>query len=156
MFCDFYAHTQPKFLLCCKFQIIILKTVGEVVKKRTLIGNEYKAIFLSKSRVCNTSKKKQKKHAQSYILTSLQVSNNYPENCRSCGDKKPTMPYVIRQDCWVNQEYVTLAKKKKKKDQSSVTFMHMPSLYFLAASIKSLSWKWRHKSYYAMCIRQIF
>ena len=29
-FCDFNAYVEPIFSLCCKFQIIILKTVGGV------------------------------------------------------------------------------------------------------------------------------
>ena len=36
-------------LCCCKFQIIILKTVGEVEDTRTLLCHVYMAIFLSKS-----------------------------------------------------------------------------------------------------------
>ena len=54
-FCDIYAHAQSIFLLCCKFQIIILKTV-EVPKIWTLLC-QYKAIFLGKLRVCNSSNK---------------------------------------------------------------------------------------------------
>ena len=34
-FCDLYAHALPISLLCCKFQIIILKTVWEVAETRT-------------------------------------------------------------------------------------------------------------------------
>ena len=52
-FCDLYAHAQPIFLLCCKFQIIILKTV-EVAETRILPCHVYKTNFLSKSRVCNS------------------------------------------------------------------------------------------------------
>ena len=40
------------FLLCCKFQIIILKTAGEIAETRTLQCHVYKINFLSKSRVC--------------------------------------------------------------------------------------------------------
>ena len=89
-------HMPCILLLCCKFQIIILKT--EEAKE--------KAKFLSNSRVWS--------------------SNN------------------------------------KIFDQSSVTFIHMPSLYsYFAASLKSLSWKLyeklrKHEPYYAMCIRQNF
>ena len=46
-FCDLYAHVQPIFLLCCKFQIIILKTAGEVAETWTLLWHVYKTIFLS-------------------------------------------------------------------------------------------------------------
>ena len=47
-FCDLYVHAQPIFLLCCKFRIIILKTVGAVMEAWTLLCHVYKAIFLSK------------------------------------------------------------------------------------------------------------
>ena len=56
-FCDLYAHAQPIFLLCCKFQIIILKTVRDDAETWSLLCNVYKAIFVSKSRVCNSSNK---------------------------------------------------------------------------------------------------
>ena len=54
---DLYAHAQPIFLLCCRFQIINLKNV-EVAETQTLLYLMYKTIFLSKSRVCNSSNKK--------------------------------------------------------------------------------------------------
>ena len=56
-FYDIYANALPIFLLCCKFEIIILKTV-EVAETEDLLCHVYKAKFLSKSRVCNSSNKK--------------------------------------------------------------------------------------------------
>ena len=50
--CDLYAHVQFIFLLCWKFQIIILKTL-DVAETRTLLCYVYKAMFLSKSRAYN-------------------------------------------------------------------------------------------------------
>ena len=35
-FCDLYAHALPIFLLCCNFQIIILKTVDIVGTNPTM------------------------------------------------------------------------------------------------------------------------
>ena len=55
-FCDLYTLAQPVFLLCSKFLIIILKTV-EVAETRTLLCHVYNTIFLSKSRLCNSSNK---------------------------------------------------------------------------------------------------
>ena len=42
-FCDPYAHARPisLYLLCCKFQIIILKTVRVVAETRTLLYHMY-------------------------------------------------------------------------------------------------------------------
>ena len=56
-FCNLYAHAQPIFLLCCKFQTIVLKTVRDDTETQTLLCYVYMAIFVSKSRVCNSSKK---------------------------------------------------------------------------------------------------
>ena len=57
-FCDLYAHCLPILPLCCEFQIIFLKTVGEVAERRTVLCHVCKAKFLCKSRVCNSSNKK--------------------------------------------------------------------------------------------------
>ena len=62
--------------------IIILKTVDHVYKKN----------FVSKSRVCNSTNNNSNKilwllcTCSVYILTMMQVSNHYFENCRRCGD----------------------------------------------------------------------
>ena len=100
MVCALYTHAQTIFLLCCRFLIIILKTVG-VAETRTLLCHEYKATFQSKSRVCNSSNKKLIRvpwplcTCPAYILTLLQDSNHYLENCSSsCRETNPTMPYV--------------------------------------------------------------
>ena len=56
-FCNLYAYVQPIFLLCCKFQIIIFKTEGEVADTQTLVHvcHVCKTNFLSKSRVHNST-----------------------------------------------------------------------------------------------------
>ena len=50
--CDHYANAQPIILLCCRFEIIILKTV-EIAGTRTLLCHVFKSLFLSNSRVGN-------------------------------------------------------------------------------------------------------
>ena len=55
--CDLYAHAQPILLVCCKFLIITLKTVGGVAETQILLCHVYNAIFQSKSKVCNSSNK---------------------------------------------------------------------------------------------------
>ena len=47
-FCDLYAHVKPILLLCCKFLIIMLKTVKGVAEIQTLLCLVYKAIFQCK------------------------------------------------------------------------------------------------------------
>ena len=66
------------------------------------ICHVYEAKFLSKSRVCNSSNKIFIRvlwplcTCPAYILTFLQVSNHYLENCwrSKYGNMKPTSPYV--------------------------------------------------------------
>ena len=110
-FCDLYD--QRILLLCCKFLIIILKAVREVAETGTLLYNVYKAIFLSKSRVCNSSNTYVIRvlwplyTCLAYILTLLQVSNHYLENCRrSCEATNLAMPCVL-EIFFVIQGYVT-------------------------------------------------
>ena len=96
---DLYAYAQPIFLLCCKFQIIILKTVGEVAEMRALLCHMYKVIFLNKSRICNSSNENSIRVLSGLCtcpayLTTVQVSNYYLENSRSCGDRNRTMACV--------------------------------------------------------------
>ena len=94
-------YTCPAYILpCCKFLIIILKTVRGIAEIQTLLCHVYKAIFQSKSRVCNSSNVNLIRAlwplctCPAYTLTLLQVSNHYFENCRSCGDTNLTMPHV--------------------------------------------------------------
>ena len=92
-FCDLYANVQPIFLLYCKFQIIILKTI-EVTETQTLLYHVYNAIFYVTLAIkiwvllplCT---------CPAYSLTIVQVSNQYLEDCRrSCSDTNHTMPCV--------------------------------------------------------------
>ena len=77
-FCDLYAYAQPISLLCCKFQIIRLKTAGEVAETRIYLCHAYKVIFLSKSMVRNSYNKNLIRvlwplcTCPAYILTLLQ------------------------------------------------------------------------------------
>ena len=96
---DLYAYAQPIFLLCCKLQIIILKTIGEVAETRYLLCHVYKVIFLNKSRICNSSKENSIRVLSRLCtcpayLTTVQVSNYYLECSRSCGDGNRTMACV--------------------------------------------------------------
>ena len=52
---DLITVLRPLCLLWCKFQIITLKTVGDVAETRTIICHVYKATFLCKSRVYNST-----------------------------------------------------------------------------------------------------
>ena len=45
-FCDLHAHALPIFLICCMLQTIILKTIGEIAEKRTLLIQVYRAKLL--------------------------------------------------------------------------------------------------------------
>ena len=100
-----YAHALSIFLLCCKFQILILKAV-EVTETQTLLCHVYKAKFLlNKSRVCNSTNNNSIRVLWPlcicllcifmHMLIMVQVSNHYLENYRRiCGDTNPTMPCV--------------------------------------------------------------
>ena len=87
--------TCPAYILTL-LQIIILKT-AEVAETRPLLCHVHKAIFLSKSRVCSSSDKSlirvlwSLRTCPAYILTLLQVSNHYLENCRGCWDTNSTI-----------------------------------------------------------------
>ena len=87
--------TYPAYILIfCKFQIIILKTVGEVAETQTLLCHVYKTNFLSKSRVCSYTYNNWIKVlciCSVYILAMVQVSNHNLENCRSCRDTNSTI-----------------------------------------------------------------
>ena len=96
-FCDLYAHAQPIFLLYCKFQIIILKTVGDVTETRTVLCHVYKAKFLSKSRVHNSITNTLITvlwpfcRCPVFMLTMVQVPNHYLENCRRSCETRPVL-----------------------------------------------------------------
>ena len=66
----------------------------------TLLCHVYKAMFRSKLRYVSRNKKIIRVQwplcrCPAYILTLMQVSNHYLENCRrSCGNTNPTMPGV--------------------------------------------------------------
>ena len=91
-YCDLYAHVQPISLLCCRFQIIILQTVGEVAETLTQQWYVYTTNFLSTSRVCNSKNNNFTRvlwplcTCSVNVLTKVQVSNYELENCRSCED----------------------------------------------------------------------
>ena len=87
------------FLLCCKFQIISLKTV-EVAKTWALYAMYRSHFYVNQGYVTLAIKILIKVlwplcTCPGYILTLLQVSNHYFENCwGSCGDTNPNMPCV--------------------------------------------------------------
>ena len=106
----------------------------------------YKAKILSKPRVCNSSNKTLIRvlwplcTCPAYILTLLQISNYYLENCRLLRHEPYYVIFIKSRVC---------NSSNKKLIRSSVTFMNMPILYSYFAFI-SLSWKlenlheWEH------------
>ena len=64
--------------------------------------NVYEAVFLSKSRVCNSSNKTFIRVlwplciCTAYILTLLQVSNHYLENCREIAETQTLLCHVYK------------------------------------------------------------
>ena len=101
-FCDFCAHAQPIFLLCCKFQSIIFETEGEVAGRKPyyvmwwlrhqryitlplIIWSEFYDIYA---------------HAQSICLLWYKFQTiNYR---RSCRDIKSTLKCDWRTDTWMD------------------------------------------------------
>ena len=136
--CDFHAYARTIFLLCCKFQII-LETVA-VVETQTLLCHVYKAKFLSKSKLCNSSNKN--------LIRILYPSCTCPFSlCCKFQIIILKTKEVAKTRTLLFHEYKAEFLRKFRGCYSSnknlisfMTFMHMPSLYsYFTANFKSLS-----------------
>ena len=88
MFCDLYAHAQSTVILCCKFQIIIFTTKGEVAETQTQLCHVYKTNFQSKSRVHNSTIN---------ILIRSSVTFKYMLSLYAyCGASYKSLPWKLR------------------------------------------------------------
>ena len=126
-FSDLYAPALSIFLLCCKFQTIILKTV-EVAETGDLLCLVNKAKILVNPRyvtlsiIIQSEFKDLYTHALIYSYFAASFSNNYLEKAKFLSKSRARNS--------INKNF----------DKSSVTLMHMLSLYsYFAVSLKSLS-----------------
>ena len=142
-FCDFYAHVKPIYLLSCRFQIIILKTV-EVAVTWTLLRHAYKAKWLSKSRVYNYSNKNLIRvlwplcTCPACIVILLKVSNLTLKTVGEVAETWTLLCHVYKAN-FLNKSRI---HNSSNKNLIRVLWPLYICLYvYFVASFKSLTWK---------------